>query len=400
MPETATTPALSPAVAAKLPRVLFLRFRWRLVPEDIMLARCCAPAIVLLLVAVTPASGQTTTTNCTAYGNTLNCQSQTFPSLQQQTDRIEAENQRNWQNLQQSIVNLRMALAQRAAQKAAQEAAWTSAATAQAERQAAVARANFDATTAAMGRFAADTTPSILTPVNTGYTFDWAALNGVESHYEIHGDNHMRWVVTSRIGVTTDRSGNPTAHSEGATAVYFKDQYIADINDSYSYEPQSGVSTFTRVGRPLYATISPIYESSLIVGSHAFARRMNSIGYDTRVPPGTIEASFVPLALQALAGPIPDSLRFWVVNESGTYLPADVTVVKRSERKVPLGAPGDCVDGKTKKVKVRIVTVSIQVGAHFDTLDFLEDSPHLVILKDLTCRAFGSREQAARTGIK
>jgi hypothetical protein len=330
----------------------------------------------------------------------LQCNSNTTPSLQQQTDRIEAENQRNWQNLQQGIVNLRMALAQRAAQRAAQQAAWASAATAKAERDAATARSNFDATTEAMERFIADTTPTILTPVNTGLTFDWAALNGSEGHYEIHGENHMRWILTTRVGVTPDPTGNMVVRNEMSGQVFFKDQYIADLSDSYRYEPQSGISEATRVGKPLFATISPTYESEVIVGSHAFARRMDASGYETRVPPGTMPMWVVAVAVEAIPGPIPDSMRIWVVNQSGTYLPADIRVVKRGERKVPLGGPGDCVDGKTKKVKVEAVTVTIQVGAHFDTVDFLAAAPHLTLNKDLECRAFGSRAQTAQAGLK
>lgn len=336
-------------------------------------------SIALLHIAlIAPADAQTTTTNCSALGNTLNCTSNTQPSLQQQVDRQNQQTQQNLQQFSQNMANLGAAIAQRRAAQAAQQAIWDAAATEQAKQGAAIAKANYEATSAALIRFASDSSRSTVPAVNTDLVLDWSLLDGAESFqaWKSPTDKNVRWEGLSRWALTDTPSGGTVLRNDYAVKAFFKNQYVADYFSSTRFDPASGSFILTNESRPKFATIAPEYTAELLIGTHAFSTG-NSNGYEVTVPPGTYNAHMVPIVIAAMPGELPPEFRIWVVDGRGEVIPADIQVSGKTTVNVLVGqADRGCEDQKVHKERREAVILKIAIGTTFSTDTVLATAPH------------------------
>ena len=345
-----------------------------------MLRRCAAavPAVILLLSV--PAFAQTTTTRCSGYANQVNCTSTTMPSADQQYQ------ESMWQ-FQQGMAQLGAAIAQRRAAAAQQQAVWAAAATEQAREAASRAQANYDATTAALSRFATDTAPPAGTPVNRELVLDWSLLNGVESRIEVRGTNGLRWDVLRGWALTDTPEGGKILRMDATAKTMAKKQHISNIVNAIRYDPRTEFMSWTVEAQPLYRMVEPAYESAVRIGGHAFSTRMSERGYDVSVPPGTFVTGMLPFVIAAMPGELPASFRVWVVDAKAEVLPADVQVLGRKVVDEPVGPTnGTCADAVGRKEKRDAVTLKITTGVSVETLDVLAAAPHMVVHPDLKCR--------------
>ena len=293
--------------------------------------RLASLGLAALLATVSgSASAQTTTTHCTANSNNLNCSSTTSPSAQQQYDQ-------NMRQFQQNMAHLGAAIAQRRAAQATQQAAWNAAATEEARKAAITTRANYEATTAAMERFAADSSKSTVDSVNSDLSFDWSLLNGVESYWVDRGENNIVWHTVSRWGYIQTPAGERVLQNDAVVRTMQKKNHMIDFIRLRRFNPVAGTDIFTIEGRPLYTTVPPSYESRILIGTHAFSARMVARGFEVAVPPGTLDVSLLWTAIAAMPGELPSKFRIWVVNDLGEVLPADLQVLGKKTVKVPVG---------------------------------------------------------------
>lgn len=344
----------------------------------IRLLRAALPVLLTLCMAA-PALAQTTTTSCNAFSNTLNCTSNTTPSAAQRQ-----------QQFQQAMAQLGAALAQRRAADAAQQAAWAAAATEEARQAAAVARANYDATAAAASRFAADTVLPTTRPVNTDLVLDWSLLHGVESRMEVRGEQGVRWDILRRWAFTDTPDGGKVLRMDEVSNVIVKKEHVRDDITTIRFDPATGVMLLTREGRPLYATVSPGYESQIRAGVHAFATRQNGPGFDITVPPGTLDGDLLWAAIAVIPGDLPASFRIWTVDGKGEVVPADVEVVGRKTVEEPAARPaGTCAGADGRKERRNAVTIKFSFGTWVETVDVLATAPHLRMSPNLKCRIIG-----------
>jgi hypothetical protein len=343
------------------------------------------PRRTLLLLLVICLAGrlgfaQTTTTNCQAYGNSLNCNSTTSPSLQQQYDAEAAQLQRN-------LANLGAAIAQRRAQKAAQQAVWAAAATEQAKQAAALAQANYDATTEALSRFAADTTPARTAAVNQDLAVDWALLDGMEVQLQRRGEQGVRWDINRRWALTETPQGGRVFRMDEVVKETYKNKHISNYSGALRFEPESDYMLLTMERRPLYETIPPGYQSVVRIGTHAFASRMTGKGFDVTVPPGALDITLLYAAIAAMPGELPNRFRIWIVDGNGDVVPADMEVIGSKTVKEPVGpADGTCSGVRVRKEKREAVTLRLSAGTMFETVDVLAAAPHFVVDAEVTCR--------------
>jgi hypothetical protein len=335
----------------------------------------------VLLVALTSNSlaAQTTTTSCSAWGNNLNCTSNTSPSAEQQY-------QQSMQQFQQGLANLGAALAQRRAAKAAQEAAWAAAATERAKEATAVAKVNYDATTEAMSRFVADSTMPTMAPVNADLVFDWSLLDGVESRVEPRGEQNVNWNILRRWALIDTPYGTKVFRVDESVQTMIKKQHMANYTNTLRFYPASGIMFYTAESEGPYHTFLPEYESALRVGTHAFATRMEGRGFEVTVPPGTVDGNMLFLAVAAMPGALPPNFRIWIVDSKGEVVPADFQVVAKTTVEEPVGPPVGCAESTGRKEKRDGVTLRVSKGTVVETVDVLAAAPHLAMRPDLKCR--------------
>jgi hypothetical protein len=319
------------------------------------------------------AVAQTTTTNCNGSRNYLTCTSNTAPSQQQQ--------------FQQSLLQLSAVIAQRNAAAAAQQAAWDAAATDEARGAATVARANYEATTAALRRFLADTTTDTTLPLNADLVVDWSLLNGLEGRYEMRGEGKVRWEALVGSAWTDTPEGNKVLLLEESDKALVKGEVMTTLTTLTRFDPATGFLLTTTEGSPRYQTVPPAYESVVRVGRHAFSTRMQGQGYDVTVAPGVLTKELLWLAVAAMPADLPPAFRIWVVDERGEVVPADFRVTGRTTMEVPLARAGEsCTKGAGLKKEMDAVTLSVSIGATVQTVNVLATAPHLAERSDLKCR--------------
>jgi hypothetical protein len=354
-------------------------FTLRLEASPLMVRNHPVLSLLLTLCVSVPASAQTTTTNCNGYGNTLNCTSNTRPSLEQQRNE-------SMQQFQESMAQLGAAIAQRRAAKAAQQAIWAAAATEQAQQVAGVARSNYDATTAALSRFAADTAPAATPPVNADLVLDWSLLNGTETRTEEREDD-IRRDVLRRWALTDTPTGGKVLRMDETTQIMWKKHHVNTIITTVRVNPATGFMLRIEEGQPLYRVIPPGYQSEVRIGPHAFATNMKGPGFDVTVPPGTLSMSLLPPAIAAMPGELPASFRIWVVDTRGEVVPADIEVLAHTTVEDPVGeAGGTCAGTNGLKERREAVTVKVSAGTETATVDVLAAAPHMVVNPEVKCR--------------
>jgi hypothetical protein len=167
----------------------------------------------------------------------------------------------------------------------------------------------------------------------------------------------------------------------------FKKQHVIDVILTLRFNPMSSALVSTLDARPLLSTVAASYESVMIIGAHAFSASTMRHGYDVEVPPHTLTADFLPMAIAAMPGELPSSFRVWVLNEQGEVVPADIQVVGRkavTERAGP--RDGTCEEMNGKKEKREAVTLKMTIGTKRQQMDVLAAAPHLKVDSGIKCR--------------
>jgi hypothetical protein len=334
-------------------------------------------AILFTATTARPAIGQTTTTNCNAFGNSVNCTSNTRPSANQQ-----------FQQNMQALSYIGAALAQQRAEKAARQAAWAAAATEEAKQGAEVARSNFDATSDAISRFTADSLSSSGPAVNMDIPFDWSLIDGVEALTEQKPGSGQLMTLFQRIAFVDNPDGSKVLRIEVTNQASVKNTPVINYVSSIRFQPASGAMIYLEEGQPLFQTISPSYQSAIIVGNHAFSALMNGRGFNVTVPHGVLYSSLLPAAIAAMSGELPDSARIWVLDGLGEVAPVDLRVMGRTVVNEPVGpVNGNCTaTAPVKKEKRDAVILGVRMGTIFFADTVLAAAPHLWTSSQLKCR--------------
>ncbi len=337
-----------------------------------------AGMVSLSLVITSPGRAQTTTTtNCTAYANQLNC---THNSLGQPQD--------------QALVKLGAASLQAMAlQRAAEaQAAWTAAGR-QAEQAAVVARERAEQTATAIPalvQLAVSNAPT-LAPVNTGLVTDWSTMDGVTTSSEYKMEGGLRRRVTLRFALNPTPDGNHfvqmRADSRLLVTQGFSKKPVATETIDGRYDFATGMTLLTSSREPMRADVPALYESVVLIGENGFMAKMGGVTQG-KVSAGTIPSSVLGFVIAAMPGALPDSLVLWVLDwDTGNVLPAQLTLQKRDIKTIPLARNGmPCEEqAATESRRLPVLVYRQRVGIRDETKTFLEASPHVPIPDEVKC---------------
>jgi hypothetical protein len=335
--------------------------------------------VVVLLASVTasPAGSQvTTTTNCSLTGPAVNC-----------TSRAQSDPNSAWLRL--AAANLQIAAARQAAEA---QAAWAAAGR-RAEQAAATARQRAEETATAIPRLldSAVSSPATLAPINDHLTIAWRLLDGVSTRWEMKLPENARRLRITRLAVvpTPDGSAFVQLRSEGDLTVpqgFGRVSLGREVLDG-RFDLATGSSLHTLSREPLRFDVPPAYEALALIGEFGFVARMAGTR-ETRVPPGAVPSPMLNFAVAAIPGPLPDSLRVWVLDwESGNLLPADFSIRSRGEINVPMVRTDDGCNEKAKvaATPTRVVTYRVRIGTLSEERVFLADAPHVAVVAETHC---------------
>ena len=336
------------------------------------------PIAVAAVLCPSQVHGQATNTNCSEYGNQLNCTSTSTASAQQQLQRQ-----------QQVTANLGGILAQRRADKAAAQQAWSRAASEQVWQAGFASKANYDAMTEALQKFLADTTAWSQPSVNNDLHLDWSLLKDVEQRVEIsEPDTDRRYELLGHLSyASTPGSGN-IFRLDIAGETYVEEQKVWLTRSAIRYDPSASLYFQTEEGTPLVREASPSYEALSIVGDDARLVAMPpQRGFEAKVPPGAIAPYMLGYTIAAMSGELPSSFRIWILNQDGEVVPVEVRVVKEVTAREPVGPAGGTCAGTTGTTENRrALLLQVSGGAYSHTRVVLADAPHLKVSDELKCR--------------
>lgn len=280
-------------------------------------------------------------------------------------------------------------LAQRRADKPAVWQAWSRATDDNARIAAQRARANYNATTAAIERLETDTVAWLQPALNRDLNLDFSLLRDVEARYEEENpDTGRRREALTRISFTSAAGGEGTLHLDENGDISAGQRKAWTYHSSIRYEPASSLFYQTEAKFPLSSGALPGYEAVALVGDHAFSAKMPPSGHvDAKVAPGAVYPTMLGLVITAMAGELPSSFTVWIVNDQGEAVPAEVRVVGELTVQEPVGPAGGTCAGETGVNQPRrAVQLQIAAGSFSHDRVVLADAPHLKVSDGLKCR--------------
>ncbi len=336
------------------------------------------PIAVAAVLCPSQVHGQATNTNCSVFGNQLNCTSASTASAQRQL-----------QLQQQANANLGAILAQRRADKAAAQQAWSQAASEQVWQAGVASKANYDAMTEALQKFLADTTAWSQPSVNNDLHLDWSLLKDVEQRVEIREpDTDRRYELLGHLSYASTPGGGNIFRLDIAGETYVEEQKVWLTRSAIRYDPSASLYFQTEEGTPLLREASPSYEALSIVGDDARLVAMPpQRGFEAKVSPGAIAPYMLGYTIAAMSGELPSSFRIWILNQDGEVVPVEVRVVKEVTAREPVGPAGGTCAGTTGTTENRrALLLQVSGGAYSHTRVVLADAPHLKVSDELKCR--------------
>jgi hypothetical protein len=153
------------------------------------------------------------------------------------------------------------------------------------------------------------------------------------------------------------------------------------------YDLATGSVLWTWSREPFRVDVPPAYEALALVGEFGFSATMLGVS-DIHVPSGTVPSPMLNFVVAAIPGPLPDSLRVWVLDwDSGNLMPADFSMRSRGEINVPLVRTDDgcSVKAKVAATPTRVVTYRVRIGTLSEERLFLADAPHIAVVAETHC---------------
>lgn len=338
-------------------------------------------AIGLFCIVPQASFGQTTTqtTNCTAWGNQVNCQS--YAQTQQDF----------WTSFQQGMATGAYIRAQRSIANAAQARA----ANEEHDRMAAASSAQlttFQMHLESMRADHAEPLAPALPRVNEATGLDFARTDGLEIRTRGPLNPGARYDITRRFAMTQSLDGQAIAEAS-ISGTY-------GISQNFGTKPVVAVEGTSRlVIGPFNSFVFVSHESALVpeladrfraqivLGEDAIVSTPNTSGRFP-VPNGAIPGILLRQALISLPDSLPATLRLWVIDEATTRaVEARFQRGADTKKRVPVATQGKSCEEKTPSVRERAMDVAqytVLIGA--DRVDFyvLKSAPHLAWRNDET----------------
>jgi hypothetical protein len=331
-----------------------------------------------------PVQAQTTTTHCSAWGNSIDC-----TTWQPEPNPLAASLQ---------ALAVEQATRAQAAWAAETQAAWAAAGR-QAEQAAITAAERAAQTAAAIPTLAqlAWSSPGTLRPLNTELISEWSGLDGVtmSSEYKLDGGIQRRLTAGFALNPTPDGrqfvqlrmdSRLIGKANDGRLAFSGKVAIAREVLDGW-YDPNTGVVLLTSSREPLRFDVSPLYESLVLIGEYGFTAKMGGITQG-KVPLGVVPSPLLGFVVAAIPGNLADSMSVWVLDwATSNVVLAQLTLQSRMTRWAAFARDGAACGEKTptSDKKVEVLEYKVRVGAREEYKRFLASAPHLPVSDETTC---------------